>query len=1137
MKPLSGEYESSLASDDIFDLELPFIKSKATGGTLILWKKKLDPHITILPIMSSSFHPLLLHPPGVPPTIHIAVYLPTSGKEAEFVSELSKLSLALDDLSKAHPEASKFIRGDFNVNPKNQRRAQLLDLFCSHHRLHQVPITIPTYHHFTGEGKSDSILDRILFSAFETSFESLFDIKCSMVNPLIDSHHDLIMTKLVLQNLSEAPDKPKDNITAPKTTNTRRRVLWSEQGIENYQKLVVPHLLQLQDRWLASHSLTSISILLEATNDLLNSCAEKTNKTVPCTPDPSQKPRGSPRIVRMSQKQLLKKHKKLKTEMKNNVNINNVKEAFKRARINHRRLIRSVKANESIKRDENLYDICSKTPFSLYSSIRRSKRAKAGKINKLTVQDKVYTGDAVSDGFFDSISNLKTRDSGSLEDSMSFKAFSDDYQSILEISRHQDPIPHISEKESFELLHAMKAEVTDFFGITVNHYKYAGPAGWRHFRVLLNSLIDDVSNTIIKEVNTVHAIIIFKGHGKVRTSDRSYRTISTCPVVAKAMDLYVRNLNISRWNLDQSCTQFQGQESSHELAAILLTESIQHSLFSLKKPVYVLYLDAQSAFDVVLHELLIRKLHFCGTTGQTLMYINNRLQNRQTYIEWDGSVMGPILDQCGLEQGGVSSSDFYKIFSRDQLAMAQDSRLGAPLGNLLVSAVGIADDTALVANDIRSLKLLLHLTSIFCSKYNVKLCASKTKLQIFATNYTEFDSSFPEVENIYIDGAVVEKADFAEHVGILRSPLGNQPAIMARISAHRKAMAAVLHAGIARGHRGNPAAGLRVETTYGLPVLLSGLSALVLTKGDEDLIDRNHKEMISNIQRLLPRTPRSVIYFLGGSLPCSAFLHLRQLTNFGMISRLQKNILNEHAKNIFEFSTVTKKSWFLKIRDLCIKYDLPHPKELLSNPLTKTEFRSLIKRRVISYWETKLREEAAALDSLLYFKPCYMSLTRPHPLWYTAGSSPSKVAMASIQALMISGRYRSEALCRHWASKNKNGFCLLSPTCSETVETIQHILYYCFALQSTRDKLKLMTLKYCEEFVEIRDIAIDYLVHPTDPYLTCQVLLDCSVVPRVIRAVQHHGRRVLFHLFHITRIWIYNLHKQRMKVLGRWNFF
>ena len=181
-----------------------------------------------------------------------------------------------------------------------------------------------------------------------------------------------------------------------------------------------------------------------------------------------------------------------------------------------------------------------------------------------------------------------------------------------------------------------------------------------------------------------------------------------------------------------------------------------------------------------------------------------------------------------------------------------------------------------------------------------------------------------------IDNDVVEKADFAYHVGIIRSQLGNQPSIMARISAHKKAMSAVLHVFLARGHRGNPAAGLRVETTYGLPVLLSGLSALVLTKADEDLINNHHKEMISNIQRLLPRTPRSVIYFLGGSLPGSARLHLRQLSNFGMICQLPlKNILNNHARNIFNYSTISNKSWFMKIRELCIKYDLPPLKNSL----------------------------------------------------------------------------------------------------------------------------------------------------------------------------------------------------------------
>ena len=40
----------------------------------------------------------------------------------------------------------------------------------------------------------------------------------------------------------------------------------------------------------------------------------------------------------------------------------------------------------------------------------------------------------------------------------------------------------------------------------------------------------------------------------------------------------------------------------------------------------------------------------------------------------------------------------------------------------------------------------------------------------------------------------------------------------------------MLPAGLARRHSGNPAAALRVELLYALPVLLSGLAALVLGK-------------------------------------------------------------------------------------------------------------------------------------------------------------------------------------------------------------------------------------------------------------------------------------------------------------------
>jgi hypothetical protein len=61
------------------------------------------------------------------------------------------------------------------------------------------------------------------------------------------------------------------------------------------------------------------------------------------------------------------------------------------------------------------------------------------------------------------------------------------------------------------------------------------------------------------------------------------------------MDLYIRDLHIGKWNNQQAEIQYQGEGSSHELAALLDTEVVQHSLFSLKEPAYLLFLDAKSA--------------------------------------------------------------------------------------------------------------------------------------------------------------------------------------------------------------------------------------------------------------------------------------------------------------------------------------------------------------------------------------------------------------------------------------------------------------------------------------------------------------------------------------------------------------
>ena len=81
LKHLSGAYASSLNSADIYDPELPLVKSKAHGGTMVLWKRQYDPCIKLHPVQTTAFLPSIFHPPGSIPSIHIAVYLPTLGRE------------------------------------------------------------------------------------------------------------------------------------------------------------------------------------------------------------------------------------------------------------------------------------------------------------------------------------------------------------------------------------------------------------------------------------------------------------------------------------------------------------------------------------------------------------------------------------------------------------------------------------------------------------------------------------------------------------------------------------------------------------------------------------------------------------------------------------------------------------------------------------------------------------------------------------------------------------------------------------------------------------------------------------------------------------------------------------------------
>ena len=1136
LKYFSGEYCSSLNSDDCFDPELPLVSRKAHGGTMALWRKNLDPCVKTYPTSTASILPIIFKPPDSATSIHITVYLPTSGQEGEFIDALAQLANTIEDLEEEYPKAMVFIRGDANVNPQNTLRIPLFHNFCQDFRLSALDFHHSSYHHFTGNGLSDSQLDVILLS--DATSESILKIFCKHENPLINSHHDIISTCF---NLPLSPMSLVDtskNITAPKIQNDRVKISWSDAGILSYKEVISPYLEDLRNRWSNPSSPEMLSVLLQSTNKILSKAATLTNKSSNLGNKIIQKSQQKPRELRTAESELNKAHqnlKKVRTCISSTTDdLAAAKSSHSEKRTNLRKVVRVLKLDSFNKRDKILDAILSTNPSATHKFLRSLKTNSVSELQKLTVNDKIYSGSSIPDGFFDSLSSLKTHDPSSLLSSPSFRDLHSDYENIIKICSIGPKIPPLSLEQSTDILLNLRPNVNDLYSITASHYVNAGPEGFRHFNYLLNVLISDMNNVSLPEVNSVYAIILYKGHCKEKTSDRSYRTISTCPVLAKSLDTYIRQLNIQKWSSHQADTQFQGQGSSHDLASLLLTEVIQHSLYTSKEPVYALYLDAKSAFDLVLREILIRNLFLCGTSGEELIYINERLKNRQTYCEWDKCLMGPIRDTLGIEQGGVNSDNFYKIHNNEQLSSSQNSNLGVSVGDITISAIGQADDVVLTSNNIYSLFNLLHITLCYCSKFQVSLVPDKTKLQVFLpSSFKSFKDYFTASSPLVIDSQRISFTDTAEHVGVIRSTSGNLPNLMNRVLAVKKALGVLLSAGLAKGHRASPAACLSVNKVHGVPVLMSGLSSQVLNKSEINLVARQHKQTLLKLQKLHTNTPSPVVFFLAGSLPGTAVFHLRQMTIFGMISRLPGSLLHQHAVRMLTVAKPSSMSWFLQIRDICLLYSLPHPLRFLQNPLTKTTFKSLVKSKVIDYWEIELRRKASSLRSLPFFNPEFMSLSRAHPIWVTSKGNPYETNKAIVQARFISGRYRTETLCRFW-SNNPDGVCLLRSCLNKQLkEDVIHILVTCASLACVRDRLIAFFTNYGLSHPYLMPAIRGFLGSSETSFKT-QFLLDCSVLPEVILLQQHYGLIVLNELFYLTRTWCFTIHRERLRMLDRW---
>ena len=216
-----------------------------------------------------------------------------------------------------------------------------------------------------------------------------------------------------------------------------------------------------------------------------------------------------------------------------------------------------------------------------------------------------------------------------------------------------------------------------------------------------------------------------------------------------------------------------------------------------------------------------------------------------------------------------------------------------------------------------------------------------------------------------------------------------------------------------------------------------------------------------------------------------------------------------------------------------VLFDLRRKYVYIGTTLTKEAYKKLIKSKVVDYWEDKLRSEASFLPSLRLFLTPFFSLCQPHRIWTSAGHKPYEVSKARIQLLFLSNQYPCGARSRHWSQDNPLGLCPYPPCRTlNTVETPEHLLLECPAYSSTRERLVSVCLK--QQNPVTHQIILSYLIHHQPPKLL-GIILDSSSVPEVILAAQTFGNSVYDDLLYIGRTWCFSIHRERLKLLGRWN--
>ena len=319
----------------------------------------------------------------------------------------------------------------------------------------------------------------------------------------------------------------------------------------------------------------------------------------------------------------------------------------------------------------------------------------------------------------------------------------------------------------------------------------------------------------------------------------------------------------------QNPTQRGFTKGSYPMNAAIPVEEAYKILTDEKQNGHLVLLDAKAAFDKVIHSHLFRRMYHAGIQDKTWTVIKSLHHNAESCIKWafDCFKVG-----MGVRQGGILSTDLYKLYINPLLDRLQDVGIGLKIGNINVNNTGCADDIAVLSCDAQT---MVNMALDCANLEGYELQPKKSVAIHIRGNNKQCETTN---EKLNMGNITMLEMEQATHLGIIKTTTMKhniQTNVDENTTKTRRSAYSLFGCGFHEHNGLDPESLLHIYKTYITPVLLYGMELLLPSSKPLEQLELFQKRILKQILSLPMSCPDPAVYILTGILPIEAQIHIK----------------------------------------------------------------------------------------------------------------------------------------------------------------------------------------------------------------------------------------------------------------------